>query len=81
MIRKITRGTSSIYSSSSSNIVDISYKISDPDKTIVLLNGGSIIYSECGAVYLYSITSSGIRVAKTSAVTSVTFSYQIIEFM
>jgi hypothetical protein len=91
VIRKITRGTAR-----GEGNITISCSITNPNKVIVLLNPdvtggarGGFSYSG-GAVYLQSVSNTNIIVYAAGATsdssadfdtTSITFSYQIIEFM
>ena len=92
VLRKITRGTTS-----GEGNITISCSITNPNKVIVLLDpsltgggrGSGFSYSG-GAVYLQSVSNTNIIVYAVGATcdmsadfdtTSVTFSYQIIEFM
>lgn len=85
VIRKITRGTSTINGSNRSK--EISCSITNIDKVIVLIDSSTYIGGEGWSgegVYLYSVTSSKIKFCKTDYASSsdtVEFSYQIIEFM
>ena len=98
MIRKITRGTSSVNGEKT-----ISCTITNPDKVIVILDVNGCITnadnyqtysaspSASAGVYLSSITTSGITVKGFGFTTgdtygyvissTITFSYQIIEFV
>ena len=93
MIRKITRGTSTV---SSTRV--ISCEITNPDKVIVILNQHFTIMSTAqntaiagSGLYLISVSANSITIAGGGAGRSdqytltdkgeVSFSYQIIEFM
>ena len=80
MIRKITRGTSSMNDSS----ITIQCSITNIDKIIVILNGSPSSADKDSGLYLSSISTSNIVVKKgysTNTSYQTKFSYQIIEFM
>ena len=92
VIRKITRGTGTATTSG----VAISCSITNVDKVIVLLNSDILMsydtwssgayFAAGGSVYLKSVSDTGITVigkgpSDSGGSKSITFSYQIIEFM
>ena len=76
MIRKITRGTNYLNNETGKTI---SCSITDPDKTIIILDPSTTSNTTHG-VYVAAIATTGFSVYARSQ-TYCTFSYQIIEFM
>ena len=81
VIRKITRGTAN---ARSGNKASISCTITNVDKVIVILDVSTTTSSYSTSAYLSSVSNTVVEVYVVNASTatgSITFSYQIIEFM